>query len=181
MAALHENGEWQVCTVATTWLGTHRLLSVGRNLSAIHDIATKAGGMDRVVVAFERSRKNPRFGTKNNYVNGRNEEFWRVVLLFLQARFCSVDPKTWQSLCFPGAEGARTKDRARSYVDRHCPGTGWLDDFNKAPREAIVDAMCIALWCRAQYNDPEAQGIFSGEGASEVSAVLSFPPGALSA
>jgi hypothetical protein len=142
---------WDVHDLGTVWLGGHRLLSVETNLEILNTVAFKAGGLQNVFVAYEQSRKNPRFGTKNNFVNGRNEEFWRVVLSISKVRFVSVDPKTWQSVCLKDITLSDTKERAREYLRRRCPSTDWLDAYNKAPREAIQDAMCIALWCRAQH------------------------------
>lgn len=155
MAKLDQYGNWEVCLVSTEWEGGHRLLAVEENLDVLRAWGIKAGGLDHLVVAYEKSRKNPAFGTKNNYVNGRNQEFWRVIFKVLNIQCYAVDPKTWQSLCFKGITCPDTKDRAREYIRRHFPGIDWLEDYNKAPREAIQDAMCIALWAKFRY---EASG-----------------------
>ncbi len=153
VAAVDETGAWQVALVAAVQERGHWLLSVDQNLEFLRLAVAKAGGLDNVLVAYEQSRKNPMFGSKNNFVNGRNEEFWRVLLTVKGFRHCSVDPKTWQSVCLKGINSTDTKVRAREYIRRMCPETTWLDCYNKAPREAIVDAMCIALWCKASYHD----------------------------
>jgi hypothetical protein len=164
IAASRDLVTWEVHLVATVWNRGHRLLAVKENLEYLKQIAAPAGGQDQLVVAYEQSRKNPMFGVKNAHVNGRNEEFWRVLLSLTKIPFCSVDPKTWQSVCFKGIPGSNTKERAREYVRRRCPNTGWLEDFNKAPREAIVDAMCIAIWLFDQQGQPlpPAEGVAAG-------------------
>jgi hypothetical protein len=141
---------------------THWLLGVPENLAYLDSLLVKAGGPDKVVVAYEQTRKNKRFGTRNNYVGGRNEEFWRVLLSVRELTFASVDPKSWQSVCFRNIAPGHSKDRAREYVRQRCPETDWLDSYNKAPREAIVDAMCIALWCRDRYQELTSNGINAG-------------------
>jgi hypothetical protein len=155
MAFLRENGSWDVTVVSIVREGSHRLLAINDNLHFIEKAALSAGGRQNLVVAYEKTRKNPMFGTKNNYVSGRNEEFWRVLLTLQQISHYAVDPKTWQSLCFRDIDLPDTKDRAREFLRRRCPATDWLDSYNKAPREAIQDAMCIALWCRYRHFHPE--------------------------
>lgn len=151
MAFVDPAGHWEVQPVFKVQERGHWLLQIQANLDFIDKVAKRAGGGCKLVVAYEEARKNPRFGTKNNFVNGRNEEFWRVLLSMAGIDNVSVDPKTWQGVCLKGIAIADTKDRACEYIRRHCAGTEWLDDYNKAPREAIVDAMCIALWNRDRY------------------------------
>ena len=150
-AASRDLVTWDVKLVATVWDRGHRLLDVAANLDYLKSLSLHEGGPNELVVAYEQSRKNPKFGVKNAHVNGRNEEFWRVLLSMTEVPFLSVDPKTWQSVCFKDIPGTDTKERAREYVTKRCPNTGWLDDYNKAPREAIVDAMCITIWLFDHY------------------------------
>jgi hypothetical protein len=151
MVFVDQSGHWAVQPVFKVQVRGHWLLQIDANLDFIDTVAKRAGGRNNLVVAYEEARKNPRFGTKNNFVNGRNEEFWRVLLSAEGINNVSVDPKTWQSVCLKGITLADTKDRAYEYIRRRCPETEWLDAYNKAPREAIVDAMCIALWCRDHH------------------------------
>lgn len=150
-AFLGPDGKWHVRLVSIFKDRRHWLLSVNENADFVNHMAELAGGRKNIIMAYERSRKNFKFGLNNTHVNGRNEEFWRVLLSLQKVQHCSVDPKTWQSLCLKGITGSDTKERAREYIRRRCPGTEWLDSYNKAPREAIVDAMCIALWCKDQH------------------------------
>jgi hypothetical protein len=149
-AALWNGTSWETHVVVKEKIGCHWLLSIEGNIEMLTSLVNKAGGPANVVVAYEQARKNPMFGSKNNYVNGRNEEFWRVILQMLDLEHCSVDPKTWQ-VCLKGIALEDPKDRAREFIRRRCGETAWLDSLTKASREAVVDAMCIALWCGDQY------------------------------
>jgi hypothetical protein len=165
---------WDVGLVDTVWDRGHRLLDVRKQVKILSSISADVGGASGLVAAYEQSRKNTKFGAKNNFVNGRNEEFWRVLLGAQTIRCCSVDPKTWQCACFKGIKPGRTKDRAREYIRRRCPKTDWLDCFNKAPREAIVDAMCIAIWCRDRYRTIRSGAIGTGDLVEEGGSLNSF-------
>lgn len=153
---------WDARLVTKVKIRTHWLLNVRENQAFLDSLVEKAGGPGKLVVAYEQARKNKQFGTRNNYVNGRNEEFWRVALTERNLTFASVDPKSWQSVLLKGIPAGDSKDRARDYIRQRCPNTGWLDSHNKAPREAIVDAMCIGLWCRDMYHELTANGIRAG-------------------
>jgi hypothetical protein len=153
---------WEVRRVTKVRRGTHWLLDVLPNLAYLDSLLLKAGGPGNVVIAYEQTRKNKRFGTRNNYVSGRNEEFWRVLLTGRNVTFASVDPLSWQNVCFKDIPPGDSKDRAREYVRRRCPECAWLDSYAKAPREAFVDAMCIALWCHDRYLELTANGIAAG-------------------
>ncbi|MGH7968006.1 MAG: hypothetical protein ACREIC_04690 [Limisphaerales bacterium] len=80
VAFFDQGGNWYVFLVSVVLQRKHGLLNVQRNHAFLDAMVAMAGGPKHVVVAYERSRKNPMFGAKNNYVNGRNEEFWRVSL-----------------------------------------------------------------------------------------------------
>lgn len=147
-AKLGADGQWEARVVSWDPVDGHRLMNVEKNLADLDTLIAKAGGPDKLIVAYEKSRKNRRYGVVNNFTNGRNEEFWRVLLAMRKIRAIPVDPKTWQAYCFKGIPGREPKPRAREFIRRHCPGTEWLEDINKAPRLGIVDAMCIALWAK---------------------------------
>lgn len=172
---------WDVRMVTKVRRGTHWLLDVDENLAYLDSLLERVGGPSNVVVAYEQTKKNNKFGTRNNFVGGRNEEFWRVLLTMRKVPFASVDPKSWQSVCFKEIAPGKPKDRAREYVRRRCPETAWLDSHNKAPREAFTDAMCIALWCRDRYQEITSKGIdagyheFSGSAWSFPSAIAAPP------
>ena len=153
---------WEVRRVIKVRRATHWLLDVLPNLEYLDSLLSKAGGAANVVIAYEQTRKNKGWGTRNNYVSGRNEEFWRVLLTERKVTFASVDPMSWHSVCFRDIAPGEPKDRAREYIRRRCPECGWLDSYAKAPRQAFVDAMCIALWCHDRYQELTANGIAAG-------------------
>jgi hypothetical protein len=150
-ASVDEAGNWLVHLSATEEVDGHTLLSVSGNLAILRQHTAEAGGQGNIVAVYEQCRRNPAFGCKNNFTNGRHEEFWRVFFSLQSVKHRSVDPRTWQSVCLKGIDWPDTKERAREYIRRRCPSVDWLDDYGKARREAIADAMCIALWCKDQY------------------------------
>jgi hypothetical protein len=150
IAAMFSRTCWQVHRVAVTLENERRVLDTKKNRAFLDAIAERAGGLHRLFVVYERSRQNTKFGFKNAFINGRNEEFWRVLLTLGEFQFASVDPKTWQAYCFKGIEKGKPKPRALKFVQRNCPDLGWLESHTKAERLGIVDAMCIALWALAQ-------------------------------
>jgi hypothetical protein len=141
---------WRVHRVAVTRENGRPVLDIKKNLAFLDAIAERAGGRQRLFVVYERSRQNTMFGVKNSFANGRNEEFWRVLLTLGEFQFASVDPKTWQAYCFKGIAEGKPKPRALKFVQRNCPDLGWLESHTKAERLGIVDAMCIALWALGQ-------------------------------
>jgi hypothetical protein len=104
--------------------------------------------VDKIQIVYERCRKNTGFGTRNNFVNGRHDEFWRVLLELKGLPCTPVLPRTWQDPCLGRGGSVDTKERALDYVRSRCSDLAWLDDFNKVQRQGIVDAMCIALWAK---------------------------------
>lgn len=160
LAALFPDLTWEaqpvlLCDTEETMLDVHG------NLRLVEAIAAKAGGVDKIQVVYERCRKNPVFGTKNNFANGRHDEFWRVLLETRGIPCSSAFPRTWQDACFGRGGPVDTKARALAYVQARCSDLGWLKSFNKAQREGIVDAMCIALWAKdlAEASQPVAAGL----------------------
>jgi hypothetical protein len=125
------------------------MLDVRGNLQALEPIAAKSGGRPNLLVVYERCRKNPQFGTRNIFANGRYDELWRVLLAVRGLPCCPVFPRTWQDDCFRDLPPADTKLRALTYVRQHCPDLAWVQDYTKLQRTGIVDAMCIALWAKA--------------------------------
>jgi hypothetical protein len=64
------------------------------------------------------------------------------------------DHRTWQSFCLGARGQGDTKLRALAYVRQRCADCAWLGDYNKEVREAVVDAMCIALWAATEAKSP---------------------------
>ena len=149
LAALHPDESWQLKPVAVVDCGKDPLLDVPANLAFIQEVAQRAGGLPNLVVVFEHAKKNPLFGAKGNFANGRHTEFWRVLLSFAGIAFSWVDPNTWQADVFRGIAGADTKTKARLYLEQRFPAAT-LAEFNGRSRlEGLRDAMCIAAWARS--------------------------------
>lgn len=152
LAFLFPDGTWEGYPVVVGMDRGHRVLDVMGNLRLLQSIAARAAKMDRVFVVYERAGQNRTFGFRNSFINGRNDEFWRVLLTLGGFRFASVDPKTWQTACgikkgsANQVEGETTKQRALNFLRRNHPNLEWLDDYTDAQQSGIVDAMCMALW-----------------------------------
>lgn len=150
IAAIFPNESWSFAPVRVIDSGRDRLLDIPGNRQILDDLVQRAGGTDEVVVAYEISKKNPLFGAKGNFANGRNGEFWRVLLTLMGVPFCPADPQAWQRLMLQGIPGTDTKRKAALFIDQRFPRMD-LSGFNAEQREAIRDAMCIALWARGQH------------------------------
>lgn len=149
IAALYPDDSWQFFPVSVLDTGKDPLLDVPANLAFVEDVGYRAGGHQNLVVVFEHAKKNPIFGAKGNFANGRHTEFWRVLLTMAQIPFAWVDPNTWQAHVFRGIAGSDPKTKARLFIAQRFPGVT-LDSFKHPQAEAIRDAMCIALWARSQ-------------------------------
>lgn len=151
VVALDPQNRWRTQRVVVTRYKGRNVLDIQANLLLLQTMAKWAGGLDRIVVVYESSRKNTAWGIKNSFAGGRHDEFWRVLLSLSDFHLTSVDPKTWQAWCFEGMKPAKKpKQRARQFVQRKCPDLAWLDAYPQAEQAGIVDAMCIALWARHQ-------------------------------
>lgn len=148
IAILDAENQIEVSPVIYQDLGREKLLDVDRNLKMIRDLlATAHVAPERALVVFEQSQINPKFGARNNYQNGRNNEFWRVVLTSARIPYAWVNPRSWQKRVFEGVRGNDTKEMAALAVRRRFPNLD-LSGYTKAQREGICDAICIALWGR---------------------------------
>ena len=78
-ALVSPDEQWQFAPVSVLDCGRDRLLDIPGNLDFIRRAAEQAGGRENLVVVCERQLKNPLFGAKGNFANGRNGEFWRVL------------------------------------------------------------------------------------------------------
>ena len=93
-------------------LGRDKFLDIRRNSETLREMIDAAAVSKlQVLVACELSTKNPLFRT-NNYANGKNGEFWRVLLSMSDIPFVSVHPQTWQAQVFHGLRGGDTKAKA---------------------------------------------------------------------
>jgi hypothetical protein len=152
-------GDWKVHPVVVGRNRGHRVLDVFGNLRLLQSFAEDAGGIHRLFVVYERAGQNRVFGFRNAFINGRNDEFWRVLLEREEFRFTSVDPKTWQAGCgIFGRKSEDTKLLALKFVRQNCGDVDWLDNYTKAQQTGIVDAMCMAIWAerlQAQLPAPD--------------------------
>ncbi len=134
--------------VRVTDLGRHRVLDVTGCASLLDGLINTAGvPRDDVVVVFEQTPKNPLFGAKNNYTNGQNNEFWRVILTLHRGPFLWVDPIVWQRHIFASVRGTDTKAKAALVCEQRFPNFR-PGATNRAQNEGIIDGLCIALWAR---------------------------------
>ena len=154
-ATLYPDGSWEVHPAVVGRWNEDRVLDIPGNMKILEGMADKAGGFKNIFVAYERARKNKKFGIYNLFQIGRNDEFWRVSLTLRNVQFCDVDPRTWQCFCWGARGKGNTRLRALAYVQRRVPNSGWLNDYNKEQRKGIVDAMCIALWAAAIKIEPQ--------------------------
>jgi hypothetical protein len=125
-------------------LGKEKLLDIAGNLELLQQMI---GGAAQVLVVFEQAQITPQFGYKNNYTNGRNNEFWRVLLTLARIPFTWVNPQRWQREMFSGIRGDDTKEMADLVRRQRFPGLD-LSRHTKIEISGINDAICIALWAR---------------------------------
>jgi hypothetical protein len=148
IAVIDPAGELSHRPVLVTELGSDRALDVRGNLAILDQLlATSGVPRGQVFVAFEQSRKNPLFGAVGNYVNGKNQEFWRVLLTLAELPFCSVNPQTWQKQLFQGVRGTDTKAMAAMVVQQRFPTVAY-SGYNAEKIRGVNDAILIALWAK---------------------------------
>jgi hypothetical protein len=134
--------------VAVTNLGGEKLLDIDANLAILQRMIAASGvASNQVLVVFEQGQIAPKFGARNNYTNGKNNEFWRVALSLAKIPFAWVNPKNWQKSVFRGIRGTDTKAMAELVCRQRFPGLD-LRPYNQSQREGINDAICIALWAQ---------------------------------
>jgi hypothetical protein len=148
IACLTPGGEALCEAVIFQDLGQEKLMDIGQNLALLRRMIDTAGlPINQVMVAFEQAQITPRFGYKNNYTNGRNNEFWRVLLTTAKIPFVWVNPRIWQKAVFTGIRGNDTKEMADLVRRQRFPNLN-LDGFTKIQAGGINDAVCIALWAQ---------------------------------
>lgn len=140
--------------VKTVPLGRRLLLDIEGNLDILKNIALLAGGLENVVVTYEKQQMNRYFGIKGNFANGQNGEFWRVLLTLSGFSFALTHARTWQTgllkafrMSLP--EKADTKGAAKLFLAQRYPDIRLEEAFNTQQCEGIRDAMCLALWARS--------------------------------
>lgn len=127
-------------------LGNERLLDEEVNPAILREMLTEARVERKNVLAvYEQCQPNPIFGARNNFTNGKNGEFWRMLLSFEHIPFRCVNPQQWQRWIFRGIRGKDTKAMANLVRRQRFP-TLDIEGFNKPQLEGINDAVCIALW-----------------------------------
>ena len=148
IAGLLPNGKVSCHPVRVTDLGRERFLDVESNLGLLQAIITGAGvTKDNLLVVYEQSQINPYFGHKSNHTNGKNGEFWRVLLSTEKIPFAWVNPKQWQKDMFRAIRGRDTKVMADLVRKQRFPSLDCAG-LNKTELEGVNDALCIALWAR---------------------------------
>lgn len=102
-------------------------------------------------VVYEQGQKQPKFGVKGNFANGRSDGVLETVLELLRVPYRPVNPKDWQRDVFQGIRGAadNTKTAALEFCRRTFPEV----DLRRTPRCAgpdhnFADALCMAWWAR---------------------------------
>lgn len=147
-AVLRPDDSWTYEPVKVIDCGRGKLLDVDGNLAFLDQMAQCAGGTEQLVVACEEPPINPRFGAKGNFANGRNGEFWRVLLALKGFSFAWVSSRIWQRDVLRGILGRDTKKMAKLFISQRFPAVTLNGGFTAPQKEAIRDAMCIALWAR---------------------------------
>jgi hypothetical protein len=126
-------------------LGKERLLNLEANRALLRRFIAKATvARQQILAVCEQCQPNPLFGARNNFTNGKNGEFWRILLSLEGIPFHVVNPKQWQKPMFRGIRGSDTKAMADLVRHQRFPGLD-LAGFNKSQVEGINDALCIAL------------------------------------
>lgn len=129
-------------------LGKEKQLDVEGNAAVLHRmIAASSLPIHQAMVVFEQAQITPKFGYKNCYTNGRNNEFWRVSLTKEKIPFCWVNPQTWQHALFKEIRGDDTKEMADLVRRQRFPNLD-LSSYTRIQIGGINDAVCIALWAR---------------------------------
>lgn len=148
VAAILSNGTALFEPVHVVDLGKERLLDLEANRALLRRFVIQAGGNPANLLAVcEQCQPNPKFGAHNNFTNGKNGEFWRILLSLEQIPFRVVNPQQWQKALFRGVRGTDTKVMADLVRRQRFPGLS-LEGFNRKQREGITDALCIALCAR---------------------------------
>jgi hypothetical protein len=123
-------------------------MNIEKNLALLREMVAASGVLPhQAMIVFEQAQITPQFGYKNNYTNGRNNEFWRVLLTMAKIPFTWANPRKWQIVMFADIRGDDTKQMADLVRRQRFPNLD-LGGFTKIQIGGINDAICIALWAR---------------------------------
>ena len=129
-------------------LGKEKLLDIRSQQAVLHEILAAANRAGVGVMAvYEQCQPNPLFGPKNNYTNGKNGEFWRLLLSLEEIPFQWVNPQQWQKHLFRGIRGSDTKAMAELVRTQRLPRLSG-NNLSRTKMVGVNDAVCIALWAR---------------------------------
>lgn len=109
-------------------------------------------GLTNPHVVYEQGQKQPKFGTKGNFANGRSDGVLETVIeLLLTVPYLPVNPKTWQSVVFKDMRRADADTKAAAI--EFCRRTFPTLDLLRTPRckgadPNIADALCMAWWAK---------------------------------
>jgi len=148
ISCLRRNGDVIARPVKYIDLGREKLLDIDENVSILLEMISAAGTTkDKVLVVYEQSQVIKHAGAHNNFTNGKNGEFWRVLLTLKQIPFTWVNPQQWQKHMFRGVRGDDTKVMASLLRKQLFPGFDG-SEYNRSQMEGINDAILIAAWAR---------------------------------
>lgn len=148
MCRLSPNDDLVCRPVPVQDCGSYRQLDIEAGVTLLRGMICIDGEPIRnLLVVYEQSPITPLFGAKNNFVNGQNNEFWRVTLALLKLPHIWVNPKVWQKHVFSGIRGDDTKVKAEIARRRRFPQFSTAG-YTRSQIEGINDAVCIALWAR---------------------------------
>lgn len=108
---------------------------------------------DDLRIVYEQGQKQPTFGVKGNFANGRSDGVLETVCELLGAPYRPVNPKDWQKDIFQGIRGAadNTKDAAIEFCRRTFPGVSLLASPRcSVPNPNMADALCMAYWAKTK-------------------------------
>lgn len=151
IACITPAGEVLCQPVLVQDLGREKLMDIAGNLALLRRMIATTGLPDRqVLVVFEQAQITPKFGYKNNYTNGRNNEFWRVLLSLAQIPFAWVNPRKWQNFLFADICSKDTKAIADVVRRQRLPDLD-LDAYTTIQIVGINNAIGIALCARHNF------------------------------
>jgi hypothetical protein len=152
--------------------GKDKDLNIDANLNTLNQILDYAEcGKGNVLAAVERCHANPKFGARNNLLNGKNNEFWRVLLGSHGFSFRWVNSKMWQKHVFAGMCGTNTTALASSALRQLFPSVS-LSRYTVPQREGITDALLIALWAAQTFRWIPTQGPLVPTGSVDCNAAF---------
>lgn len=129
--------------------GKHKQLDIDACANLLRELTTEQSGekvRNLLVEVFEQSPITPLFEAKNHFLNGQNNEFWRVLLARSKLPHTWVNPKVWQNHVFAGIRGDDTKVKAAIACRRRFPN--FSPQGYPSQLVGVIDAICIALWAR---------------------------------